>query len=123
MNTCKLILLTAAAGALALPLLASADCSHYTEVRNDSSITMHVVELKSAIEGGWYKSQWTGDRSIAAGATTKINWTSDFSCENNGVPRRFSVKLFRKDGTDHECGSLAQSQGVTLDTPDLCFAR
>jgi hypothetical protein len=122
MNTRTTLLLAAALGALTLPQLAGAACSHSTEIRNNSSITMHLVELKSSYSPPFFKSQWTGDRVIAPGATGTISWTSDLNCTDaSGVQNFFDVKLVRKNGNTHYCGRLVPSQGVKIDAPDLCF--
>lgn len=117
----NLFVLATAVSALALPQLSVAACSHNTKITNTSKVTMHVIELKSAVVPPLFKSQWTGDRTIAPGASSTIGWTSDFSCTDNGAPNVFDVKLIRKDGNTHYCGGLVQSQGVKVDTPDLCF--
>lgn len=115
-----------ATAAALLPGLALADghCSHATKIRNDSNVTLRIVELKSAVAPPtFFKSQWKGDRAIAPGASSTINWTSDFACENNGAPNAFDVKLIRKIGETHYCGGLRPDLGesVALDAPDLCF--
>jgi hypothetical protein len=122
MDTRKTLFLAAALSTLALPQLAGAACSQTTEIRNNSSIELHLVELKSSYSPPFFKSQWTGDRVIASGATGKISWTSDLNCTDaSGVQNVFDVKLVRKNGNTHYCGRLVPSQGVKIDTPDLCF--
>ena len=129
MNAIHRKVLCATASALLLPGLAIADghCSHATKIRNDSGVTFHVVELKSAIAPPLiFKSQWSGDRSIAPGASTTINWTSDFACNNSsGDSNAFDIKLIRKVGETHYCGGLKPSQGesVVLNAPDICFVQ
>lgn len=104
------------------PAIAGGKCSQQTTIHNDSGITLRFVELKSAVTPPTlFKSQWTGEKDIAPGASATINWTSDFACTNNGVANHWDVKFFRKDGTEHRCGGLSQSQDVRVDTPDLCF--
>ena len=122
MNARKTLLLAAAMTALTLPGLASAACSHTTEIRNDSDITLRLVELKSSYAPPVFKSQWTGTRVIAPGDTGTISWTSDLNCEDgSGVSNVFDVKLVRQNGKTHYCSRLVQSQSVKIDTPDLCF--
>jgi hypothetical protein len=122
MNARYTLFLAAALSALTLPELASAACSHNTEIRNDSSTTLRLVELKSSYSPPFFKSQWTGNRVIAAGATGTISWTSDLNCTDaSGVPNVFDVKLVRQNGGSHYCSRLVQSQGVRIDTPELCF--
>jgi hypothetical protein len=124
MHASKTLGLAAALSALTLPGLASAACSNTTQIHNDSSITLRIVELKSSYSPPFFKSQWTGDRVIAPGATGTISWTSDLNCTDAlGVPNVFDVKLVRKQGATHYCSRLVQSQAVTIDTPDLCFAN
>jgi hypothetical protein len=118
-------------GAIALLLLGSlasgaaqAKCSHETTITNSSGIVLRIVELKSAVSPPTiYKKQWSGERAIQPGGTTTINWTSDWNCIDGGTgqPNHWDVKFFRKDGTVHHCGGLAQSQDVRINTPDLCF--
>ena len=124
MNARNTLFLAAALSALTLPELAAAACSHTTEIRNDSSITLRLVELKSSYSAPFFKSQWTGSRVIAPGATGTIAWTSDLNCTDaSGVPNVFDVKLVRQNGSTHYCSRLVQSQGVKIDTPELCFAN
>jgi hypothetical protein len=124
MDIRKTFVVVTALSAFASPQFAGAACSHRTEIRNDSSITMHLVELKSSYSPPFFKSQWTGDRVIAPGATGTISWTSDLNCTDaSGVQNVFDVKLFRKNGNTHYCGRLVQSQSVRIDAPDLCFTN
>ena len=129
MNTITLRSLCAMASALILPELAIADghCSHATKIRNDSNVAFQIVELKSAIAPPiLFKSQWSGNRAIAPGASTTINWTSDFACNNsNGDPNAFDIKLIRKIGETHYCGGLIPNLGesVALNAPDICFVQ
>ena len=124
MNARNTLLLTAALSALTFPALAFAACSHNTEIRNDSAVTLRLVELKSSYSPPVFKSQWTGNRAIAPGATGTISWTSDLNCTDaSGVQNVFDVKLVRQNGSTHYCSRLTQSQGVTIDTPELCFAN
>lgn len=94
MKAAKWLHLSAAASALLLPNLAFGACSHQTAIRNDSNVTMRVVEIKSSYAPPVFKSQWTGNRAIAPGATSTISWTSDLDCEDaSGVPNTFDVKF------------------------------
>jgi hypothetical protein len=122
MNSIKALLVTASLGALSLPGVASAACSHSTQITNDSGATLRFVELKSSYAAPFFKSQWTGLRTIAPGATGTINWTSDLDCEDDsGVPNHFDVKLIRSIGKEHYCDNLDRSEAVRVNTPDLCF--
>ena len=122
MNTGKTFLLTALMATLAAPGMVFAACSHNTDITNNSSITLRIVELKSSYAAPFFKSQWTGLRTIAPGATETIGWTSDLDCvDPSGVPNHWDVKLIRANGLTHYCGYLVQSQPVSIDTPDLCF--
>ena len=122
MNLAKWLYLGAAAGALVLPNLVFAACSHRTEITNDSSVTMRVVEIKSSSSPPFFKSQWTGNHVIAPRATGTISWTSDLDCEDGfGVPIILDVKFIRKIGQTHECSGMRQSQAVSLDAPNICF--
>jgi hypothetical protein len=122
MNSVKTLLVAASLCALSLTGLASAACSHSTDITNNSGITLRFVELKSSYAAPVFKSQWTGLRTIAPGATETINWTSDLDCTDaSGVPNHFDVKLSRSIGNVHYCGNLVQSEAVSVDTPDLCF--
>ena len=124
MNARNTLFLAVALSALALPELASATCSHTTAIRNDASTTLRLVELKSSYSPPVFKSQWTGNRAIAPGATGTISWTSDLNCKDgSGVSNVFDVKLVRQNGSTHYCSGLVQSQGVRIDTPELCFAN
>ena len=124
MDTGKMFFLAAAMSALTLPELVFAACSHNTEIHNNSSVTMRIVELKSSSSPPVFKSQWTGTRVIAPRATGTISWTSDLDCKDgSGVLNVFDVKLIRQIGQTHYCSDLVQSQGVTIDAPDLCFAN
>ncbi len=124
MHASKKLLLAAAMAVLVLPKLVLAACSHNTQIRNDSSVTLRIVEIKSSSSPPFFKSQWTGNRAIAPGATGTIGWTSDLNCfDASGVPNVFDVKFIRKTGATHSCSGLRQSQGVRLDAPDLCFAN
>ncbi len=122
MNSAKLLYLGTAAGALLLPNLVFAACSHSTEITNDSSVTMRVVEIKSSSSPPFFKSQWIGNRVVAPGASGTISWTSDLDCEDGfGVPNVLDVKFIRKIGQTHYCSGMEQSQAVRLDAPDICF--
>lgn len=122
MDASKTFFLAAAMTTLVLPELVFAACSHNTEILNDSSVTLRLVELKSASSPPVFKSQWTGNLVIAPGATKTISWTSDLNCEDGtGVANVFDVKLVRKIGATHYCSRLTPSQGVKLDAPDQCF--
>jgi hypothetical protein len=124
MNARKTFFLAAAMTVLVLPELVFAACSHNTQIRNDSSVTLRIAEIKSSYSPPFFKSQWTGNRAIAPGATETISWTSDLNCADaSGVPNTFDVKFIRKIGATHYCSGLGQSQGVKLDAPDLCFAN
>lgn len=129
MKASDLWCLCVAMSALTLPgfTLADGKCSHETKIRNDSKITLRIVELKSAVAPPTlFKSQWQGNLKIAAGASGTIRWTSDFACNNsNGASNAFDIKLFRKDGETHYCGGLIPSQGesVNLNTPDICLVN
>mgnify|MGYP001263648935 CR=1 FL=1 len=124
MNASKKLFLAAATTVLVLPELVFAACSHNTQIYNDSSGTLRIVELKSASSPPVFKTQWTGNRVIAPGATGTISWTSDLNCaDGTGALNVFDVKLIRKIGMTHYCSRLVQSQGVTLNTPDHCFAN
>lgn len=113
---------TALLAALGAPPPASAKCSQLTSVKNDSNTTLRFSELKSSYSPPVFKSQWTGSRVIAPGATATISWTSDLNCTDaSGVANHWEVKLFRNNGQVHYCGNLSQSQGVKVNTPDLCF--
>jgi len=101
---------------------ASAACSHDTEIQNNSGITLRFSELKSSYSPPFFKSQWTGLRVIAPGATGTISWTSDLSCTDaSGVDNHWDVKFIRNNGNVHYCGYLSPGQDVTANTPDLCF--
>ena len=122
MKAAKWFYLSVAAGALVLPNLVFGACSHSTEITNDSSVTMRVVEIKSSSSPPVFKSQWTGNRVIAQGATGTISWTSDLDCEDgSGVANILDVKFIRKIGQTHYCSGMEQSQSVRLDAPDICF--
>jgi len=122
MNARNTLFLAAALSALTLPGLASAACSHTTAIRNDASTTLRLVELKSSYSPPFFQSQWTGNRAIAPRATGTISWTSDLNCKDgSGVSNVFDVKLVRQNGSTHYCSRLVQSQGVRIDTPELCF--
>jgi ABC-type sugar transport system substrate-binding protein len=122
MNARNTLFLAAALSALTLPGLASAACSHTTAIRNDASTTLRLVKLKSSYSPPFFQSQWTGNRAIAPRATGTISWTSDLNCEDaSGVSNVFDVKLVRQNGSTHYCERLAPSQGVRIDTPELCF--
>jgi hypothetical protein len=124
MDVSKKFFLAAATTVLVLPELVFAACSHNTQIHNDSSVTLRIVELTSASSPPFFKSQWIGNRAIAPGATGTISWTSDLNCaDGSGVLNVFDVKLIRKIGMTHYCSRLVQNQGVTLDAPDLCFAN
>ncbi len=124
MTSRKAFLLVSAFGLLTAPHLASAACSHNTQIKNESSTTLRLVELKSSYSPPFFKSQWTGNRVIKPGDTETISWTSDLNCTDAlGVQNVFDVKLIRKNGETHYCGRLVQSQSVRLDTPDLCFTN
>ena len=122
MDARNTLVLAAALSALTLPGLASAACSHTTAIRNDASATLRIVELKSSYSPPFFKSQWTGNRAIAPGATETISWTSDLNCADaSGVENVFDIKLVRQNGSAHYCSGLAPSQGVRIDTPELCW--
>ena len=105
-----------------LPNLVFGACSHSTEITNDSSVTMRVVEIKSSSSPPFFKSQWTGNRVIAPSATGTISWTSDLDCEDgSGVANILDVKFIRKIGQTHYCSGMEQSQAVRLDAPNICF--
>ena len=107
--------------ALAAPNPASAACSHVTNIKNDSGVTLRFAELKSSSSPPVFKSQWTGSRVIAPGATGTISWTSDLNCtDSSGVDNHWEVKFIRNIGTVHYCGNLGPGQDVKVDTPDLC---
>lgn len=122
MKAAKWFYLSVAAGSLVLPNLVFAACSHSTEITNDSSVTMRVVEIKSSSSPPFFKSQWIGNRVISPGATGTISWTSDLDCEDDsGVANVFDVKFIRKIGQTHYCSGMEQSQAVRLNAPDICF--
>ena len=122
MNFAKVLLVSASICSVSLPGLASAACSHSTQITNDSSVTFRIVELKSSSSPPFFKTQWTGLRTIQAGDTGTINWTSDLDCtDDSGVPNVFDVKLVRSIGKVHSCDNLQQSEAVALNAPDLCF--
>jgi hypothetical protein len=122
MNIVRALSACALIGTLSLPGLASAACSHSTEITNDSNVTLRIVELKSSSSPPFFKSQWTGLRAIRAGDTGTINWTSDLDCaDDSGVPNVFDVKLVRSIGQIHSCDNLQQSEAVRINAPDLCF--
>jgi hypothetical protein len=109
---------------LAMPYLAEAACSQTTSIENKSGITLRFTELKSSSSAPFFKSQWTGSRVIASGATGKISWTSDLNCTDAlGTENHWDIKLFRKDGNVHYCGHLTAGQDVSVNTPDLCFPK
>jgi|SRR4051812_24300018 len=105
------------------PAYSGGKCSQITHIQNDSGIVLRFSELKSSSSTPpVFKSQWTGSRVIASGATDTINWTSDSPCTDPyGVPNHWDVKLFRNNGNEHFCGKLGQSQSVRVNTPELCF--
>ena len=76
MKSSKTIVIAAAITAFALPQFSSAACSHTTSIRNDSDITLRLVELKSSYAQPVFKSQWTGTRVIPPGR--KPNHFVDF---------------------------------------------
>jgi hypothetical protein len=122
MNFVKVLLVSASIGSLSLPGLASAECSHSTRIKNDSNVTLRIVELKSSSSPPFFKTQWTGLRTIRAGDTGTIDWTSDLDCtDDSNVPNIFDVKLVRSIGKVHSCDNLQPSEAVTLEAPDLCF--
>ena len=122
MNIVRAFSVGALMGTLSLPGLASAACSHSTDIANDSNVTLRIVEVKSSSSPPFFKSQWTGLRTIRAGDTGTINWTSDLDCtDDSGVPNVFSVKFVRSIGQVHSCDNLQQSEAVRLNAPDLCF--
>jgi hypothetical protein len=122
MNIVRALSACALIGALSLPGLASAACSHSTQITNESNVTLRIVEVKSSSSPPFFKSQWTGLRTIHAGDTGTINWTSDLDCNDpSGVPNVFDVKLVRSIGKVHSCDNLQQSEAVRLNAPDLCF--
>ena len=116
------LLVAAALAACVAPGIASAACSHSTEITNNSNVTMRIVELKSSYSPPFFESQWTGLRVIAPGARGTINWTSDLDCtDDSNVPNHWDVKLYRANGQVHYCGNLSESEPVSIDAPDLCF--
>ena len=116
------LLVAAALAACVVPGIASAACSHSTEITNNSNVTMRIVELKSSYSAPFFKSQWTGLRVIQSGATGTINWTSDLDCTDAAnVPNHWDVKLYRSNGQVHYCGNLSESEPVSIEAPDLCF--
>jgi hypothetical protein len=122
MNIVKALLISGVVGSLSLPGLAAAECSHSTQITNDSNVTLRIVEVKSSSSPPFFKSQWTGLRTIRSGDTGTINWTSDLDCEDDsGVPNTFDVKLIRSIGQVHSCDNLQQSEAIRLNAPDLCF--
>jgi hypothetical protein len=122
MKAGKMSYLAVALSALLAPKLVFGACSHQTEIRNDSNVTLRFVELKSSYALPVFKSQWKGTRVIAPGTTGTIAWTSDLNCTDaSGVPNTFDVKLIRQIGTTHYCSRLVPSQSVTVNAPDLCF--
>lgn len=122
MNSVKAFVVTASLCSLCLPGLASAACSQSTDITNLSNVTLRFVELKSSYSPPFFKSQWTGLRTIAPGATETINWTSDLNCNDaSGVPNVFDIKLYRSIGKVHYCGRLEPNQAVSVDAPDLCL--
>jgi hypothetical protein len=101
---------------------AFATCSHLTQITSNSGITLEFSEVKSSSSPPFFKSQWTGSRVIASGATGSIPWTSDLNCTDaSGVENHWDVKFIRANGNVHYCGYLAPSQAVKVNTPDLCF--
>lgn len=105
-----------------LPGLASAECSHSTRITNDSNVTLRIVELKSSSSPPFFKTQWTGRRTIRAGDTGTIEWTSDLDCtDDSGNENVFDVKLVRSIGAVHSCDNLSPSEAIRLNAPDLCF--
>jgi hypothetical protein len=101
---------------------AVAACSHRTTIKNNSGITLRFAELKSSYAQPFFKTQWTGSRVIASGASGTIAWTSDLDCTDaSGVGNHWDVKLIRNNGKVHYCGNLGAGQDVKVDTPDLCF--
>lgn len=121
---CHATAVAALVAALAAPMPADAACSHNTRITNGSSITLRFAELKSSYAQPVFKSQWSGERVIAPGATATIKWTSDLDCTDGlGVDNHWDVKLFRNNGNVHYCGRLRQGQDVRVDTPDLCFPQ
>lgn len=122
MTLFKALVMSATIGSFSLPGLASAACSHSTQITNDSNVTFRIVELKSSSSPPFFKTQWTGLRTIRAGETGTINWTSDLDCkDDSGVANIFDVKVVRSIGQVHFCDNLQQSEAITLDAPDLCF--
>ena len=114
-----------AAACLALGCVSDATlaaCSHETQIKNNSATTLRFAELKSSSSPPVFKSQWTGSRVIAPGATGTISWTSDLSCtDGSGVDNDWDVKFYRNNGQVHYCSRLRPGQDVKVDTPDLCF--
>lgn len=122
MNIVKAFIASAVVSSLSLSGLASAECSHSTQITNDSNVTFRIVELKSSSSPPFFKTQWTGLRTIGPGDTGTINWTSDLDCtDDSDVPNIFDVKLVRSIGKVHFCDNLEQSEAVSLNAPDLCF--
>jgi hypothetical protein len=101
---------------------AFAACSQETKIKNNSGITLRFSELKSSSSAPFFKSQWTGSRVIASGATGTISWTSDLNCTDAlGVQNHWDIKLIRDNGNVHYCSYLLPGQDVKVNTPDLCF--
>jgi hypothetical protein len=122
MNPLKAFVASTLICVFSLPGLALADCSHSTRITNDSNVTFRIVELKSSSSPPFFKTQWTGRRTIRAGETGTIDWTSDLDCsDDSGVDNVFDVKLVRSIGAVHSCDNLLQSEAVTLNAPDTCF--
>lgn len=122
MNIVRVLFVSGFIGGFCLPGLASAECSHSTQITNDSNVTIRIVELKSSSSPPFFKTQWTGLRTIRSGDTGTINWTSDLDCtDDSGVANIFDVKLVRSIGQVHACDNLQRSEAVRLEAPDLCF--
>jgi hypothetical protein len=120
MNACKL-LVAAVLTACATPGLVFASCSHSTEITNESSVTMRIVELKASYATPFWESQWRGFRAIAPGTTGTIYWTSDLDCtDDSGVANHWDVKLYRSIGVVHYCNNLSAGESVSIDAPDSC---
>ena len=96
MNSMKALFASALICGFSLPGLTLAECSHSTRISNDSNVTLRIVELKSSSSPPFFKTQWTGRRTIRAGETGTIEWTSDLDCsDDSGIDNVFDVKLVR----------------------------
>src|SRR5262245_6381411 len=124
MNAFKTLALTVVVSGLALPAIGFAACSHSTDITNNSNTVLKIVELRSASAAPFFKTQWTGLRTIQPGDTETIQWTSDLNCTDAlGTPNHWDVKLYRQNGNVHYCSYMSESQPVELDVPDLCYPQ